>query len=178
MDGKMSVDGSYAGTGPRGELEPSGPLLGARHAPGFDKAPHLAQQAGVSAVERRPILCIDFDGVIHSYEKGWQGGAIYGSVVPGFFDWAVKAAGVFDLVVYSSRSKDPVLAVAMSEWLSWQWAAAEGRVGDPPWSFAHEKPPAFLTIDDRAVRFDGDWGSAELDPAKLRAFRPWNVLVG
>ena len=39
-------------------------------------------------------------------------------------------------------------------------------------SFPEQKPPAFLTIDDRAICFEGDW--SELDPAELLGFKPRN----
>ena len=127
----------------------------------------------------KPILCLDFDGVIHSYDKGWQDGSIYGTVTPGFCDWAEEAKKHFRLVVYSSRSKTPEGIEAMQNWLVpeiFAWAEQkEGgstlHLGD--FEFAHEKPPAFLTIDDRAVQFKGDW--AALDPAVLLAFKPWNA---
>lgn len=126
-----------------------------------------------------PILCIDFDGVIHSYEKGWQNGVIYGSVVPGFFEWAENAAKSFELVIYSSRSKSEEGVMEMALWLTEQrklWRESGGLTEtDAPlaFKFAHEKPAAWLTIDDRAIRFDGKWDAAELSPDALLAFKPW-----
>jgi hypothetical protein len=125
----------------------------------------------------KPILCLDFDGVIHSYERGWQDGTIYGSVTEGFWEWAEQAAKLFKLVIYSSRSKTEEGQLAMGLWLSeqrreWRTAGGMHEATDPlEFEFAHEKPPAFLTIDDRAICFEGDW--SKLDPEHLRAFRPW-----
>ena len=134
----------------------------------------------------KPILCIDFDGVIHSYEKGWQDGSIYGEVVPGFFEWARGASKQFNLVVYSSRSKHPKMLHEMKEWLHEKYRKhlLFERL-DPELSesleemleFAAEKPAAFLTIDDRAIRFDGDWGATELSPETLLSFKPWNKRI-
>lgn len=126
----------------------------------------------------KPILCIDFDGVIHSYERGWQDGLIYGEVVPGFFEWAEKAAVQFKLVVYSSRSKHPGMAERMREWLNdnyRNWFGENGKGTQVTFEFAHEKPAAFLTIDDRAIQFRGDWNAWWLDPNTLIDFKPWNA---
>jgi hypothetical protein len=127
----------------------------------------------------KPILCIDFDGVIHSYERGWQDGVIYGTVVPGFFEWAEVAKDYFRLVVYSSRSSTEEGVVAMSKWLHDQrsaWRKASDFPNDKSITeieFAHSKPPAFLTIDDRALTFNGDWYDDAWWPEKLLAFKPW-----
>jgi hypothetical protein len=132
---------------------------------------------------RLPTLCIDLDGVVHSYERGWENGALYGTVTPGFWEWAREAQKAFRLVIYSSRSKDPAARKAMKDWLHHQrnaWlaelVAAGESAGEPlALEFAAEKPAAFLTIDDRAIRFDGDWSAPQLAPAVMRAFKPWNV---
>lgn len=127
----------------------------------------------------KPIVCIDFDGVIHSYERGWQGGAIYGTVVPGFFEWVQAAKSKLKLVVYSSRSKDPILTMAMASWINdkWgQWYRAtypDNETPEPPFEYASEKPPAWLTIDDRAICFKGNWEDPQLDPDEILQFKPW-----
>jgi len=123
---------------------------------------------------RKSIICIDFDGVIHSYEKGWQSGEIYGEVMPGFFEWAFEAKNRFDLVIYSSRSKTAEGIEAMRAWLTEKAEAAELDWEPLEYiTFAHEKPAAFLTIDDRAIRFEGNWKAQELSVAYLKSFKPW-----
>lgn len=129
----------------------------------------------------KPTLCVDFDGVIHSYDKGWQDGVIYGTAVPGFFEWVERVRDKFELVIYSSRSKTDAGVIAMARWLMEQrnaWIAAGGK-RDPKqpleFTFAAEKPAAWLTIDDRAVCFKGDWSAPELQPDAMRAFKPWNA---
>jgi len=129
--------------------------------------------------EFKPILCLEFDGVIHDYKKGWQNGVIYGDVTPGFFKWLEKARYLFKIVIYSSRSKDDAGVTAMGLWFSekrnaWIKAGGKRHPTEPlEIEFAHKKPAAFLIIDDRALTFKGDW--SEFDPSVLRAFKPWNV---
>lgn len=124
----------------------------------------------------RLTLCLDFDGVIHDYKHGWQRGEIYGEVVPGFFNFAREANKRFKLVIYSSRSKTAKGRRDMQMWLAekllmWQMATHSGLDLNPSdFHFAHEKPAAFITLDDRALTFDGIWPDME----SLLEFKPWN----
>ena len=132
----------------------------------------------------KPTICIDFDGVIHSYEKGWQGGVIYGDVVPGFFEWAQSATQFFEIVIYSSRSSSDTGRSDMMIWLEdklrkWNEIQEENLRLEPGiFSYPRYKPAAWLTIDDRAICFRGDWSAPELSPDSMRAFKPWNVDRG
>ena len=114
------------------------------------------------------IVCLDFDGVIHSYTSGWKGvDVIPDPPVPGTHE-ALEAyldAG-FEIVIYSSRSKEEAGIRAMKEYVALEFGGdMERRL-----KFAHEKPPAWITIDDRAVQFTGEWPSAE----EIDNFKPWN----
>jgi len=125
----------------------------------------------------KPILCVDFDGVIHSYASGWQGATVIpDQPVTGALGWLWKASEWWDVQIYSSRTKEPGGIEAMKEWL------AKHAVMEFPISlrerfmetigFPEQKPPAVLTIDDRAITFEGVW--ADLDPRALLDFKPWN----
>lgn len=123
--------------------------------------------------EFKPTICLDFDGCIHLYSKGWHDGTIYDDVVPGFFEWAAEAQKYFKLVIYSSRSATDEGRLAMGKWLAMEMRSWKG---DPiELTMAAEKPAAFLTIDDRAITFTGDWSEPLLHPEALRMFKPWNV---
>ena len=119
----------------------------------------------------KPILCLDFDGVIHSYTSGWKGAdVIPDPPVPGALQFIVEALKHFRVAIYSSRSGQAGGIDAMKAWLA-NWTT------DPdyqmPWheiEWPTEKPPAFLTIDDRAITFTGEWPSMEV----LKNFKPWN----
>lgn len=124
-------------------------------------------------------VCIDFDGVIHSYERGWQEGVIYGTFVPGFMAWAIEASKTFDLVIYSSRSKTLDGIEAMKMWmhkeLRERLMPEEASQFIALFTFASEKPAAWITIDDRAITFTGKWDAPELTPDAIMNFKPWNV---
>ena len=120
--------------------------------------------------ERRKIILIDFDGVIHSYDSGWKGATIISDPpVYGAINWLrrICADERFTPMIYSSRSKEPGGKTAMREWL-----AKHGFEEDI--EMPTTKPPAFLTIDDRAIRFDGMF--PDLDA--IDAFLPWNKRDG
>lgn len=115
--------------------------------------------------QRRPILCLDFDGVLHSYSSGWQGAdVILDPPVDSAQEFVRQASKPFHVVVFSSRSNQPGGIDAMRT-----WCAKHGFPVDKM-TFATEKPPATVSIDDRAITFTGKWPSV----SDLMAFTPWN----
>ena len=113
--------------------------------------------------EEKPILCLDFDGVLHSYVSGWKGAHIvWDPPVPGAQQFVTMAKKYFRIVVFSSRSLQEGGIRAMTSWMQ--------EHGFPPVEFATEKPPAMITIDDRAITFTGTWPAID----ELREFKPWN----
>jgi len=111
------------------------------------------------------MICLDFDGVLHSYLSGWKGDAtIPDPPTDGAVDWCNEMIQKYYLVVFSSRAATTDGVNAIRRWLD-KW-------GFPEMEITNEKPLAFLTIDDRALTFTGSWADFHL--TELESFKPWN----
>ena len=115
-------------------------------------------------------ICIDFDGVLHSYTNGWQGENVASDPpVPGAIEWLrdLIRDPNFEPVIYSSRSKHLSGIQCMQGWLTRHGLSHEDL---DRLQFPTQKPAAFLTIDDRAICFDGNFPSL----TTMQEFKPWN----
>ncbi len=149
----------------------------------------------------KQILCLDFDGVIHSYASGWKGASVIPDPpVPGALEFIVAALDHFAVNIHSSRSHQWGGRRAMKRYIltnlvrlgedfdttpgwwsdricrtafvdTWEdevlWAAKR-VVAEIQWPLF--KPPAMVSIDDRAIRFTGEFPGID----DLKSFRPWN----
>jgi hypothetical protein len=129
----------------------------------------------------KQTVCIDFDGVIHSYTSPWTHATeIHDPPVPGAFN-AIRGyldAGL-EVAIYSSRSSygEYYWGDGLSDRASEGIAAMENWIRDNggqdivyavKWPL--EKPPAMLYIDDRGYTFEGTFPPTEF----IKNFTPWN----
>ena len=113
----------------------------------------------------KQTIILDFDGVIHSYTSGWQGAtAIPDPPTDGAREAIARLRERYEVVVVSSRCYQDGGRSAISVWLDKHGIVVD-RVTD-------EKPPHVCVVDDRALRFEGDW-QAVLEGVE-RASVPWN----
>ncbi|NTW61497.1 hypothetical protein HGB24_02315 [Candidatus Saccharibacteria bacterium] len=117
-------------------------------------------------------IAIDFDGVIHRYSKGYQDGKIYDIPLQGAFRSIKKLIDDGNQVfILSSRRPRQI-----RRWLKEQFSKmSDSERAELAFKYqvvpfyikiwkkkgvlgiAHRKLPAQFYIDDRAVKFDGDW---------------------
>ena len=112
-------------------------------------------------------IAVDFDGVLHSYEKGWHDGTIYGGWRPG----AVAALSLLmqNDAVFIHTARNPKQVARWIEQMSGYGFECTTRL--PRTWYGRRKPfwgergvilvtdrklPAVAYLDDRAVRFH-DW---------------------
>ncbi len=130
-------------------------------------------------------MCVDFDGVLHSYKSGWKGSAtIPDPPVPGSIAWLCGLTAEFNVVVCSARASRPWGWFAIRSWLR---RAITDHMGQEAWEWgvAHDvwdriritsrKPAASVYVDDRAHRFDGVTFPTHQE---LRTMEPWCSVKG
>ena len=117
-------------------------------------------------------IAIDFDGVIHSYSRGWQGGEIYDLPVEGTREalTELRAKG-WKIYIFSTRTNKiyhkndhPPQEERMKIYLE-----EHGIPYDKIWSFG--KPMADIYLDDRALNFRGKWDDSLQE---IEQFQVWN----
>jgi len=121
----------------------------------------------------QPILSVDFDGVIHSYASGWKGAAIVPDPpFPGAMDWLRLMTQHCQVRVFSSRSNMDGGIQAMLSAIE-KWAVLEHGEGGIGWvsrlDYPTIKPPARVSLDDRAICFTGQWPTLK----DIMDFKPW-----
>lgn len=94
-------------------------------------------------------ICLDFDGVLHGYSRGWDDGTIYDPPVLGAVESVKALAEKYRLVI--STCREDTVAI-------WQWLNKFG-MNEYIAEVTNGKPKAMLYIDDRAIRFR-DWRTA------------------
>jgi hypothetical protein len=130
----------------------------------------------------KKILSVDFDGTLHSYSSGWvEADFIPDPPVDGAIEFLSKAIDWFDVHIFSSRSHQPGGIRAMQNWIKyWAYKTLKDEDKalilyqyfnrDSQWPLS--KPPAHVSLDDRAWRFDGTFPKMN----ELDDFKPWNKI--
>ena len=113
----------------------------------------------------KPIVCIDFDGVCHKHIQQWTNIAtVADGPTEGLADWLKETSREARIALFTARFRQGLGRQAVIDWWDlWQLPHVE------MWT---AKPPAIVSIDDRALTFTGDW--KDFPTERLLSFKPWN----
>ena len=122
--------------------------------------------------KRPKIVCVDLDGCISSYRKGWLGIGTFGEPIPGAKEGLRKLNDLgYYVVVYTVRGDIEKIKV---------WLDRHGMVYDSvnwhPWKYPDEdgrKVGADVYVCDRSLTFRGDWVSTVRE---VKRFKTWEGI--
>ena len=104
-------------------------------------------------------IAIDFDGVIHTFDKGFHDGTCYGDPIKGVEEALKKISKEYNIIIFSSKVKpdrplvnDKTGLQLVDEWL--EKHDLKKYISEKK----KKKPRAKYYIDDKAVEFNS-WDS-------------------
>jgi hypothetical protein len=118
---------------------------------------------------KQRTLCVDFDGVISDYSKGYQGIGVFGAPISGA-DTALHKLRLegWKIIIFTTRGEISELARYLHVH-NIPFDEINKNSSNPPGSNIG-KPIADAYLDDRAIRFTGDWTKAYQEVTTLK---PW-----
>jgi hypothetical protein len=114
----------------------------------------MIEYKNIIQLEESKIIAIDFDGVIHSFEKGYHDGTIYGTPIEGAIDSIKKISKKYDIVIYTAKAKKdrPLINGKTGVELIWEWLE-KFKIREYIKDITAEKPRCICYIDDKAICF-------------------------
>ena len=103
-------------------------------------------------------LAIDFDGVVHTFDKGWHDGTCYGEPIEGALDAIKSLSSDWNIIIFSAKVRPdrPLVNGKTGYELVDEWLQKHG-VRKYVAEITHEKPRAKFYIDDKAIEFKNNW---------------------
>lgn len=119
--------------------------------------------------KKTKTICIDFDGVIHDYSRGYQGKDVFDKAIDGASNGTkVLKENGWRIIIYTTRPNTQKLR----DWLKENDIAYDyiNESPDQPEESSGCKLIADVYLDDRAVNFRGNWKWTMGD---IAGFKPW-----
>jgi hypothetical protein len=103
-------------------------------------------------------IAIDFDGVVHTFDKGWHDGTCYGDPIEGSLDAVKSLSRKYNIIIFSAKVRPdrPLVNGKTGKELVNEWLERY-NLKQYIAEITHEKPRAKFYIDDKALEFKGDW---------------------
>ena len=103
-------------------------------------------------------IAVDFDGVIHTFNKGWYDGTCYGEPIEGSLEALKKLSKKYSIIIFTAKVRPdrPLVNGKTGHELVEEWLEKYdmlGYVDDITW----EKPRAEYYIDDKGLHFNNNW---------------------
>ena len=100
-------------------------------------------------------IAIDFDGVIHNWDKGWYDGTCYGEPIEGAIGSVKKLSKKYNIIIFTAKCKPdrPMVNGKSGYQLVLDWLIRYD-LDDCVSEITCEKPRAQLYIDDKGYYFE------------------------
>ena len=100
-------------------------------------------------------LAIDFDGVIHNFDKGYHDGTCYGEPLPGSIEAIKTLSRKYNIIIFTAKAKKnrPLVNGKTGIELVSEWLEKYGLMSYIN-EITSEKPRAKIYIDDNGYRFE------------------------